>query len=142
VQIPKWPYDADAIPTRVIDRTAIPLGVNNSPVLSGGGLDNRASSLPTTKVHGFGIEFMVRGGRRTQDTNHIMVLSANGHVTQMKAEWSGEGDDQIQEITVTASDDSGGEVRGAVVVRSAVKQHAVNVSTMYRSSIHNADDDH
>ena len=54
-------------------------------------------------------------------------------ITQLKAERSGEGDDQIQEITFTASDGNSGEMRGTVAVRSAAKQYAVNISMMYRN---------
>ena len=78
---------------------------------------------------------MVKDSKKTHGENDVTILSANGHVSQMRVKRSGEGGDQVQEIAFTASDGSGREIRGAVAVRSAAKQHAVNVSMMYGSQM-------
>jgi MFS family permease len=124
VQIPKWPHDADAAPRRVLARTSTPLGANDSPGLPGRELGTQPSSFPTTKLHGYGIELMVRDGDRTHGENDVTIRATSGHVTQLKAERSGMGDNegesdgQIQKIIFTASDGSGGETQGAVAVGS------------------------
>ena len=123
-QLPKHRLDVDATPDQVLARTAAS-DVNNSPSVSEEYLMGQPPSPPPAKAHRYGIEFMVRGGDRTRGANDVTILSANGHVTQLKAEQSGEGDDQIQEITFTASDDNNGEVRGAVAVRSADGEHFI-----------------
>jgi hypothetical protein len=75
---------------------------------------------------------MVRGGEGAHNANDVTILSTNGHVTQLKAERSGEGEDQIQEITFTAGEGNSGEMRGAVAVRSAAtKKYALNISMRY-----------
>ncbi len=124
--IPNQRSDADATPNRVTASTAATASdVNNSPSVSEEDLVDQLPSPPPAKAHRYGIEFMVRGGDRTRGANDVTILSANGHVTQLKAERSGEGDDQIQEITFTASDSNSGEVRGAVAVRSADGGHFI-----------------
>ncbi|MGB8311809.1 MAG: MFS transporter [Halobacteriota archaeon] len=125
-QLPKQRPGVDATPNRVTASTAATASdVNNSPSVSEEDLVDQLPSPPPAKVHRYGIEFMVRGGDRTRGANDVTILSANGHVTQLKAERSGEGDDQIQEITFTASDSNSGEVRGAVAVRSADGGHFI-----------------
>jgi EmrB/QacA subfamily drug resistance transporter len=123
-QLPKQRPSVDATPDRVLACTAAP-DVNNFPSVSRGKPVDQPPSPPPAKIHPYGIEFMVRGGDRTRGANDVTILSANGHVTQLKAERSGEGDDQIQEITFTASDGSSGEMRGAVTVRSADGEHFI-----------------
>jgi len=68
---------------------------------------------------------MVRGGEKAHDANDVTLITNNGHITQLKAERSGEGDDQVREITYTARDRNGGEMRGAVAVRSADGEHCI-----------------
>jgi len=135
VQIPKskWPHDADAAPDTVLDLTAPALGANNSPVLPERELGSwpPTPTFSTTESRGYRIEFMVRDGGsfETHDANDITILSTSGHVTQLKAERSGVGDNsgsgngesdgKMQEVTFTASDGSGGEMQGAVAVWSA-----------------------
>ena len=131
-QLPNQQSNADATPNRVpVSTTAAP-DVNNSPSVPRGTLVGQLPSPTSANVHRYGIEFMVRGGDRTRGANDVTILSANGHVTQLKAERSGEGDDQIQEITFTASDGNSREMRGAVAVRSAApKKYALNISMTY-----------
>ena len=124
-QIPKQRTGIDATLDRVLARTtAAASDVYNSPSLPRGEPVYQPPS-PPAKAHRYGIEFMVRGGEGTHNANDVTILSTNGHVTQLKAEQSGEGDDQIQEITFTASDGNSGEMRGAVAVRSTDGGHSI-----------------
>ena len=128
VQIPKskWPHDANAAPDTVLARTAPLLGANDSPVIPGREPGTQPSSSPTIKPHNYGIEFMVKGGARMRGEKDVTILATSGHVTQLKIDHSGMGDDndngedgaQVQEITFTASDGSSGETQGAVAVWS------------------------
>ena len=81
------------------------------------------------KPNDYAIELVVRGGLVAHGADAVTVKAVDADINQLRAERSGEGDAQIQEITFTASDGSGGEMRG--VVRSAAKQFAVNISRMY-----------
>jgi len=82
------------------------------------------------------IELVVKNGLRLPGADAITVTAVNADIVRLKAERSGEDDARVQEITFTASDGNGGETQGAVAVRSAAaKQHAVNVSMMYRSQM-------
>jgi hypothetical protein len=100
---------------------------------------NWPPSLPPAELYSYGIEFTVKGREGTHGANDVTISAANGHVTQLKAGRSGEGDDQMQEIAFIVSDGSGGETRGTVVVRSVGKQHAVSVSMMCRNSVRKAE---
>ena len=122
--IPTQRSDADATPDKVPTRiNAAASDINNSPSVPRGELVGQPPS-PPVKVHRYDIEFMIRDGDKTR-ANDVTILSTNGHVTQLKAERSGEGDDQIQEITFTAGDSNSGEVQGAVAVRSADGGHSI-----------------
>ena len=116
----------DATLNRVLTRTTTAASdVNNAPSVPRGEVADQSTYTPLAKVHRYGIEFMIRDGDRTRGANDVTILSTNGHVTQLKAERSGEGDDQIQEVTFTASDNNSGEMRGAVAVRSADGGHSI-----------------
>ena len=88
------------------------------------GLVGQLSSPPTVRPN-YGVEFMVRGGNGTRGLNDVTILSTKGHVTQIKAERFGEGYDQVQEITFTASDGNGGETQGTVAVQGVDGERSI-----------------
>jgi len=92
------------------------------------------------KLRDYNIELEVRMSLSTHDVDVVTVTAVNADIIRLKVEKSGEDDDQVEEIAFTANDRKDREMQGAVVVRpssSAVtKQQAVNVSVIYRNSIH------
>jgi len=127
-QISKLQPVPEATPNLVLTRTATTSTVHNSSVLPGGKLANQESPVtPRTRLWSYGIEFMVRDGKKTHGENDITILAANGHISQLRVERTREGDDQVQEITFAASNGNGGETHGTVAVRSAdaERQHSI-----------------
>jgi EmrB/QacA subfamily drug resistance transporter len=123
-QLPKQQLDDEAAPSRTLGRSAA-MDVESLPSAPGGLTEDRSLSLPPAELYSYGVEFTVRGRKEIYGANDVTIIAANGHVTQLKAEWSGKGDDQVQKITFAASDGSGEETRGTVVVRSAEEQYFI-----------------
>jgi MFS family permease len=123
-QLPKQRLSDQAAPNRTLDRS-VATDVKTSPSAPGEMKEDWPPSLPPAELFSYGIEFTVKGKERAHGANDVTIIAADGHVTQLKAKWSGEGDDQMQEIAFTASDGNGKETRGTVAVRSAEGRHVI-----------------